>query len=349
MIINTHSRYCHRVRLLLVLCAVIPASAQSNSEDAGRNHRTVRESSEAIAPWLVKPDEGLTIIGAALESRHTDPNADCSNLVHEIYERAGFTYSYANSSELYAGIKQFRRVLHPQPGDLVVWRGHVGIVISPVQHSFFSAMRSGRGVEFYNSPYWQARGRPRFYRYLKGNRTTLSASTRNTNLGRANSTSAELEDPDLADEDAAPAAHDSGATKPASSSRSLAVPQGSTMIPRATLSGTDGAQPDSIAKSQSQPQQKPSAPVATKPSYYVPRPPPGFGAVKAGAATGRQRSSMSTSGSAVSPLLWAVPHPPAGQVRRASQSSSYSSGGSNLQPPASNVDSGPPRQGGPGQ
>jgi hypothetical protein len=192
-----------------VLWAVVSrASAeQQKAETAKADHRTIRGSSEAIAPWLVSPDQGLAIIGAALESRqHTDSNADCSSLVHAIYERAGFTYSYSNSTELYAGIKEFRQVLHAQPGDLVVWRGHVGIVISPVQHSFFSAMRSGRGVEFYDSPYWEARGRPRFFRYLKAApRTQFSASTRNANLKPRISSHAESHDPVPTDEDFAPA------------------------------------------------------------------------------------------------------------------------------------------------
>jgi hypothetical protein len=177
------------VGLLLVLCAVVPAASaeRQKAESSKADHRTIHES-EAIAPWLVSLDQGLTIIGAALESRHTDTNADCSNLVHEIYERAGFTYAYANSTALYRGAKEFRRVIHPQPGDLVVWRGHMGIVISPVQQSFFSAMRSGRGVEFYDSPYWQARGKPRFFRYLKSaSRDQLTASTRNEDLKRAES------------------------------------------------------------------------------------------------------------------------------------------------------------------
>ena len=178
-------------------------AAQQNAESSKVDHRTLRGSSEAVAPWLVSSDQGLAVIGAALESRkHTDPNADCSNLVHAIYERAGFTYSYSNSSELYRGIKEFRRVLHPQPGDLVVWRGHVGIVISPVQHSFFSAMRSGHGVEFYDSPYWQARGRPRFFRCLKAaSRTQFSASARNANLKPRGSSNAESHSPVPADED----------------------------------------------------------------------------------------------------------------------------------------------------
>ena len=179
------------------------SAEQQNTESSKADHRTIRGSSEAVAPRLVSSDQGLAIIGAALESRKpTDSNADCSNLVHAIYERAGLTYSYANSSELYLGVKEFRRILHPQPGDLVVWRGHVGIVISPVQHSFFSAMRSGRGVEFYDSPYWQARGQPRFFRYVKAaSRTQFSASTRNANLKPRSSSNAESHDPVPANED----------------------------------------------------------------------------------------------------------------------------------------------------
>jgi hypothetical protein len=174
-----------------VLCAVVSrASAeQQNAEGSKADIGTIGGSSEAIAPLLVNSDQGLAIIGAALEFRKpTDFNADCSNLVHAIYERAGFPYSYSNSSELYRGIKDFRRVLHPQPGDLVVWLGHVGIVISPVQHSFFSAMRSGRGIDFYDSPYWQERGPPHFFRYLKAaSRTRFPASIRNANLKPASS------------------------------------------------------------------------------------------------------------------------------------------------------------------
>src|SRR4029077_17500791 len=88
-----------------------------------------------------------------------------------------------NSSELFAGIDQFRRVTIPQSGDLAVWRGHVGIVVNPVQHSFFSLLRSGRGVEAYDSPYWKRRGTPRFFRYVKTTPAdTNSASASNATL-----------------------------------------------------------------------------------------------------------------------------------------------------------------------
>lgn len=117
---------------------------------------------------LLTFDDGLDILGAALESRrHLSPGADCSHFVHAIYERAGFPYPYSNSTELYAGIDQFQPVTRPQPGDLVAWRGHVGIVVSSVKRSFFSALRSGRGVERYDSAYWRAHGSPRFFRYVK--------------------------------------------------------------------------------------------------------------------------------------------------------------------------------------
>lgn len=91
---------------------------------------------------------------------------DCSHLVHKLYEQAGYIYPYASSLNLYSGTGQFLRVRAPQPGDLVVWRGHVGIVVDPKEHSFFSSVTSGTQVQNYRSPYWRARGYPRFFRYL---------------------------------------------------------------------------------------------------------------------------------------------------------------------------------------
>ena len=114
-------------------------------------------------------DDGLAVIAAALDSRtHLDHEPDCSHLVHAIYTRAGFPYSYAPSSDLYTGTYEFQRVNHPQAGDLVVWRGHAGIVVNPAQHVFFSALRSGFGTDAYDAPYWKERGRVRFFRYIKG-------------------------------------------------------------------------------------------------------------------------------------------------------------------------------------
>jgi hypothetical protein len=91
---------------------------------------------------------------------------DCSHFVHDLYEQAGYSYPYSSSRDLYFGAENFVRVRAPQPGDLIVWRGHVGIVVDPREHSFFSSVNSGPRREDYNSAYWRARGTARFYRYL---------------------------------------------------------------------------------------------------------------------------------------------------------------------------------------
>ncbi|HEY1462021.1 MAG TPA: NlpC/P60 family protein [Terriglobales bacterium] len=93
--------------------------------------------------------------------------SDCSHLVHTIYETAGFPYEYAPSDDLYAGVGSFYQVKAPLAGDLVVWRGHVGMVIKPSKHTFFSSLSSGPGTGDYETPYWKSRGQPRFYRYIK--------------------------------------------------------------------------------------------------------------------------------------------------------------------------------------
>ena len=101
--------------------------------------------------------------------------------MHTLYEQAGYPYSYVTSMDLYRGTGSFLRVRTAQPGDLIVWRGHVGIVVNPGEHSFFSSVTSGTQMQNYRSPYWRARGYPRFYRYLTkspakgGVRTTQAA------------------------------------------------------------------------------------------------------------------------------------------------------------------------------
>lgn len=110
--------------------------------------------------------EGMAIIAAALDFPRTHRiRPDCSHLVHEVYADAGLPYPYLDSIDLYRGAPEFRRVKSPQPGDLVVWRTHSGIVVDPAQHSFYSSLNSGLGVDYYNSRYWKHKGKPRFYRF----------------------------------------------------------------------------------------------------------------------------------------------------------------------------------------
>lgn len=129
----------------------------------------------AFAPRPITLRGGETIVNAAWErERQTGRRPDCSHLVHEVYTHAGYPYPYADSFELYAGMHSFVRVPKPQPGDLVVWRGHVGIVVDPGKRSFFSSVTSGLRTELYDAPQWRARGPARFYRYAAATRGNLT-------------------------------------------------------------------------------------------------------------------------------------------------------------------------------
>jgi cell wall-associated NlpC family hydrolase len=120
--------------------------------------------------------EGMAIISAALDyQRIHRGRPDCSHLVHDVYVDAGLAYPYVDSLDLYRGASGFRSVKTPQPGDLVVWRTHSGIVVDPDQRSFYSSLNSGLGIDYYDSRYWKHKGKARFYRFV-GIREEQSAS-----------------------------------------------------------------------------------------------------------------------------------------------------------------------------
>jgi hypothetical protein len=145
--------------IFLALCLATASAA------LGQNIRPT--SAETSAPRPIARTEGRKILATiSTVDVDSEPETDCSHLVHDVYERAGFPYDYVSSRELYVGSTNFTRVRVPQAGDLVVWRGHVGIVIDPKQRSFFSFVRSGPDTQFYDSPYWRARGIARFFRYM---------------------------------------------------------------------------------------------------------------------------------------------------------------------------------------
>jgi cell wall-associated NlpC family hydrolase len=192
--------------LLLYMPVTSIAVAQEKQASSNEAYRVTRESpglqQTTIGSRAPTRSEGLAILDVALDSRHhAEFGFDCSHFVHGIYERAGLPYEYASSSELYAGIDEFRRVANPQPGDLAVWRGHAGIVVNPVEHSFFSVLRSGPGLASYDSPYWKRRGRPHFFRYVKsvprGARSTpiRTASWKPTVLGNTEPRETDVDDP----------------------------------------------------------------------------------------------------------------------------------------------------------
>jgi hypothetical protein len=115
---------------------------------------------------LLSASAGSELVDVALRYQPEDAvKPDCSHLVYEIYRQAGLNFRFASSRELYAGVDPFQRVRRPQAGDLIVWHGHVGIVVNPREHSFYSSLRGGLTTDYYNAVYWTSRGMPRFYRY----------------------------------------------------------------------------------------------------------------------------------------------------------------------------------------
>jgi len=150
----------------LCLATALPAHGQS----------VPPASPETSGPRPIAKVEGRRILAAIPKiDAQSDSETDCSHLVHDVYSRAGLPYDYVTSRELYIGSPHFTRVREPQPGDLVVWRGHVGIVVDPKQRSFFSFMRSGPDTQSYDSPYWRSRGVAHFLRYVAEKPLTLEA------------------------------------------------------------------------------------------------------------------------------------------------------------------------------
>jgi len=164
---------------VLLTLGVLPGLAQKMVQpgDPARTAVLLATRSESGKKLqMVSADDGLSIIAAALDSKvRRLAGADCSHLVHAIYERAGFPYAYASSNDLYAGVEEFRRVSHPQPGDVIVWPGHAGVVVRPSKHIFFSFKTAGPSTDDYTAPYWRSRGGPRFYRYMQNSRCAACA------------------------------------------------------------------------------------------------------------------------------------------------------------------------------
>jgi cell wall-associated NlpC family hydrolase len=174
-----------RIAVALTLAStVVPCSVPGQQANTAVAH-IASQRRHVSSVRLLQPDDGLNIIAAALKLRpRLDSGYDCSHLVHAVYEQAGFPYEYATAAQLYAGVSEFRRVLHPQPGDLVVFaddgkHGHVGIMVNPARRLFFSGLSHGPGISSYASRYWRARGYPRFLRYV---RRTPPPKTRTASL-----------------------------------------------------------------------------------------------------------------------------------------------------------------------
>jgi cell wall-associated NlpC family hydrolase len=168
--------------LLAIVCGTpAPSAAQQAIRPTVTKFTNNFEVSDLPGEAL-DPKSLLLMIGAQIH----ETELDCSHFVQHLYEQAGLYYGYTPSRVLYTGIRDFKRVVHPKAGDLIVWRGHVGIVVDPEETTFLSALRSGVKTSSYQSTYWKKRGRPHFLRYVGvPEQTSPVWSTRNTQATRS--------------------------------------------------------------------------------------------------------------------------------------------------------------------
>jgi hypothetical protein len=173
-----------KVCLVANLCGALLAAAQTTGP--------AQEPAPASKFRPLSLKEERAIVKAAWEHTTSEGGIrDCSHIVQQIYSAAGYDYPYASSFELYRGTEHFIRVKNPQPGDLIAWPGHVGIVLNAKQHSFYSLVSTGFEAQDYRGAYWRGRGRPRFYRYI------MERSTSRDAVRTARATRASEERPEL--------------------------------------------------------------------------------------------------------------------------------------------------------
>ncbi|HEY2646575.1 MAG TPA: NlpC/P60 family protein [Candidatus Acidoferrales bacterium] len=141
--------------ILKILSLLLLVFGSGSLGHAMESPKVTQESQPGVA------QTNLLQLGAQLQTT----SFDCSHLVHSLYNRVGLHYPYATSRALYQGVDEFQRVLEPISGDVVVWRGHMGIVVDPAKHSFLSALRMHVKISSYISNYWKLRGTPRFFRF----------------------------------------------------------------------------------------------------------------------------------------------------------------------------------------
>jgi hypothetical protein len=199
--------------------------------------QTASQALESSAK-LLSTEDGRLIAAAARDQDEAMPAAqDCSHLVHQAYLNAGFEYPYASSFELYAGNENFERVRRPQAGDLIVWPGHVGIVLDPLEHSFYSRVSAGLEAQNYQGRYWKSRGRPRFYRYKVENAEMLTAVNASASTRPSTSTKPHVTTPVIEERSSSAASNSNRPPKTASErTRVMSVPASLT-VP-VTESGT---------------------------------------------------------------------------------------------------------------
>ena len=159
---------CLKKSLLITLSLILLTTSWSQKSFSQEMQAQVTKFSSSLQGGPDLPQEGPLDARSfllQLGSQIPDTDLDCSHFVQYLYEQAGLYYEYAPSHVLYAGMEPFKRVRYPEAGDVIVWPGHVGVVVDPEEGTFLSAVRSGVKTYSYRLGYWKRRGRPHFLRF----------------------------------------------------------------------------------------------------------------------------------------------------------------------------------------
>lgn len=130
--------------LTLASCARLPSSPEGKrglfdlSEVNGTQTRahagldpSCRPLSAALREEILSLADPTHFVGVKYRkgARNLASATDCSHFVHEIYQRAGLPYGFRTSREL-RDAPEFELLPESEalPGDLMLFRGHVGIV-----------------------------------------------------------------------------------------------------------------------------------------------------------------------------------------------------------------------------
>ncbi len=232
-----------RVARGITVAVCLAGGWSAGSPQANAQAQSTSASQESVpSSRLLSAEEGRAIVEAARDQ--DQPAQDCSHLVHQTYLNAGFEYTYASAFELYAGNENFERVKKPQAGDLIVWPGHVGIVLDPLEHSFYSLVSTGLEAQNYLGPYWVSRGRPRFYRYKIENAEIMTASK--TPASSRTSHSAKPQEAEVAVEERSPVAASNSNRPPKAVSERTRVVNGPAAVPAPVVESNTFEVPQSI-------------------------------------------------------------------------------------------------------
>src|SRR5262249_31250974 len=122
----------------LLCCALAACGHQPVRRPSGKTKRAVYGACHPLSPLdrelilqIADPQNfPRTRYPKARDLRRPmQEETDCSHFVHEVYARAGLPYSFRSTKDILRA-PEFERVpeTQSQPGDVIVMRGHIGLL-----------------------------------------------------------------------------------------------------------------------------------------------------------------------------------------------------------------------------